>query len=120
MRIGCLRTLQYQGGQVHIRTAGVIALAVAASWLACRKHPAPPRPFASGSPRATEAAMAEAKTARVDPLCHGRPRCSVADRRPAGSPDAGDVVIVRLAAPVDTATDEDRCDRREYWLTRPA
>ena len=29
-------------------------------------------------------------------------------------------VIVRLAAPVDAATDEDRCERREYWLARPA
>ena len=64
--------------------------------------------------------MAEAKTARVEPLCHDRPRCSVADRRPAGSPDAGDVVVVRIVAPVDAATDEDRCDRREYWLARPA
>jgi hypothetical protein len=56
----------------------------------------------------------------ADPLCHGRPRCSIADRRPAGNPDAGHVVVVRLAAPVEATANEDRCDRREYWLSRPA
>lgn len=105
---------------MHIRTAGVIALSVAASWLACRKASAPPRPTLSSSAPAPKASTADAKTARVDPLCRGRPRCSVSERRPAGNSDAGEVVIVRLAAAVDAATDEERCERREYWLERPA
>jgi hypothetical protein len=32
----------------------------------------------------------------------------------------GQVVVVRLVAPADAAADEDRCDRREYWMSRPA
>jgi hypothetical protein len=66
------------------------------------------------------APRAEAKPAPAEPFCQGRARCSIVDRRPAGSPNAGQVVVVRLAAPADAASDEDRCNRREYWLSGPA
>jgi hypothetical protein len=104
---------------VHIRTAHLIALSLAVSWLGCRKTSTSPAltpvvPVAAG-----EAARAQAVAAPAAPLCRQRPRCSVTDRRPVGTSGAGGIVTVRLAASVDAATDEDRCDRREYWLTRP-
>jgi hypothetical protein len=106
----------------------VITLAVVVSLPACRKpaalappvSPAPTSPRQEAREKVDLAPKAEAKIAPTDPLCHGRPRCSVADRRSVGDPDAGTVVTVRLAHPADAANDEDRCDRREYWLSRPA
>jgi hypothetical protein len=97
----------------------LIALLVA-SGLACRKASPPPSSPTLTSPRSVEAATVQAKLPPAEPLCRGRTRCSVAERRPATVPDAGTIVIVRIDAPVDAATDEDRCRRREYWLSRPA
>lgn len=110
---------------MRCHAAGVITLAVVVSLPACRKLSAPAPSVSSASTsgrweKVGEAPKRELRIAPTDPLCHGRPRCFVADRRPAGSPDAGHVVVVRLAAPADAAEDEDRCDRREYWLSRPA
>jgi len=117
---------EHQGGKVHIHAPGLIALAVVLSLHACRKTPTP---APSVSPTSTsrreeakepvhEAQKDAARIAREYSLCHGRPRCSVGDRLPAGNPDGGQVVVVRLAAPADAADDESRCNRREYWLAQ--
>jgi len=110
---------------VHFHTIGVITLAFAVSLPACRRASAPTQAVSStsislGLGTVDVAPKRELTVAPTDPLCHGRPLCSVTDRLLAGSPDAGYVAIVWLAALVDAAVDEDRCDRREYWLTRPA
>jgi hypothetical protein len=112
---------------VRLHAPGLITLAALLSLHACRKTPisAPSASPTSSSRRPeAEATVHEApkdasRSAPEDSLCHGRPRCSIADRLPAGDPDAGHVVVVRLAAPADAADDETRCDRREYWLVRP-
>jgi hypothetical protein len=104
-------TLPHRLGELVV-TLGVWTGLVALCWAGCREATPPARPAAK-PPRS------QAKAAAPDPLCHGRPRCSVVDRRAAG-PAAGSVVIVRLAAAANAPTDEERCDRREYWLTRPA
>ena len=117
---------EHQGGKVRFHAAGVITLAVTLSLHACRKPSAsaPFVPVTSSSLRPEaqstvhEAPKDASRTAPEYSLCHGRPRCSVSDRLPAGNPDAGHVVVVRLAAPADAKDDEARCDRREYWLTR--
>lgn len=112
---------------MRLHAAGVITLAVVLSLHACRK-PSAPAPAVSppSSARRPEAEsmvhQAPKEASRIAPedsLCHGRPRCSVTHRWPAGKMDASSVVVVRLAAPADAADDETRCDRREYWLSRP-
>jgi hypothetical protein len=114
---------KFRSCQVHIHSVCLTALVGVVSSLGCRKPYASPSSMSSTS--TSRQAMVdgalggEPTISRIDPLCHERPRCSIADRRPAGSPGASDVVVVRLAAPTDAATDEDRCDRREYWLSRP-
>jgi hypothetical protein len=100
-------------------SAGVATLAALLCLPACRK-PGPAGSSAVQRPAPLDAAIASPGATATSPLCHGRPRCQVADRRPAGNPEAGQVVVVRLAAPPDAGSDEDHCDRREYWLTRPA
>jgi hypothetical protein len=109
---------------VHIHAVCLIALAELVSSSACRKPHSSPSSMSSTSTSRRQATVDaapedEPMILRMDPLCHDRPRCSIAGRRPASSPNAGDVVVVRLAAPADAATDEDHCDRREYWLSRP-
>jgi hypothetical protein len=115
---------KHQGGKVRLHAAGVITLAVVLSWPACKKADAPVPSISSIStgPRRETVDAATKDALKIGPTvtyCHGRPRCSVADRLPAGNPEAGHVVVVRLAAPADAADDEARCDRREYWLSRP-
>ena len=110
---------------MQLLAAGVMILAVAAALPACTKPSAPAPSVSSTSTSLRQATVSEApkgqsRIAPTDPLCYGRPRCSIADRRPAGSLDAAHVVVVRLAAPADASADEDRCDRREYWLSRAA
>jgi hypothetical protein len=111
---------------VQFHTAGVITLAVLGSLPACRKPSATAPSVSSPSTslrlevqdKVDTAPKAEVKIAPADPLCHSRPRCSVTDRLPAGNTDAGQVLVVRLAAAAGAADDEARCDRREYWLSR--
>jgi hypothetical protein len=110
---------------VHVYAACVITLVVVVSSPACRKPYASRSSMSSASTSRQQATVdgapkSESTISRMDPPCHDRPRCSIADRRPAGNEDKGQVLVVRLAAPADAATDEDRCDRREYWLSRPA
>jgi hypothetical protein len=103
---------------VHVRTTALIGAAIAFSWLACRK-PSAPSPVPITSPLIVEAPKAQTAPTLADPLCYDRPLCFVADRRPVADFESVSVVTVRLAAPKDAATDEDRCERREYWLARP-
>jgi hypothetical protein len=98
----------------------MIALALATSWTACRKIPEPPASLPPASTRSTQAPKPETKVAPADLLCRGRPRCSVVNRLPIGSEGACTLLTLRLAAPADAAADQDRCNRREYWLSRPA
>jgi hypothetical protein len=88
---------------VQLGVTSGITLSIAAAWLACQKPAAPPGILTP-----------------AEGLCRGRPRCSVADRLSASSSDAGSIVILRLGAPPDATEDEDHCDRREYWLSRPS
>lgn len=109
---------------MHIHAVCLIGLAGLVSSFSCRKPYASSLSMPSTSPSqeqvTVDAALpGDATVLRMDRLCHGRLRCSVSDRSPGGRTEAGDVVVVRLAAPADAATDEDRCDRREYWLSRP-
>ena len=110
---------------MRIHAACVIALAAAVALTDCRRPYAPQPPMSSTSTARRQetvdtAPKGQSTTLPMDPLCHGRPHCSVADRRPVGSPDVSEIVVVRLAAPQDAASDEGHCDRREYWLSRPA
>ena len=81
----------------------------------CRRHSAP----AATMPPSTSAEPSAATPAAAAPdLCHDRPGCSVARQPVAGAPGVA-LVVVRLAYAPDASTDADRCDRREYWLSRP-
>ena len=109
---------------MRLHAAGVITLAVVVSSPACKKADAlvPSNSSMATSPRRETVDAATKGELKIAPSvlhCHGRPRCSVAERLPAGNPDAGQVVVIRLSAPTDAADDENRCDRREYWLSRP-
>ena len=91
---------------MHIYAVCLIALAELVSSTACRKPYASPSSMSSTSTSRRQATVdaapgGEPTLSRMDPLCRDRPRCSISDRRPAGSPGASDVVVVRLAAPVD-------------------
>lgn len=109
---------------MHVHSVCLIAVAGVASSSACRKpFPSPAHMPSTSTSRqqatTDEGSKGDSRIAPIDPLCHGRPRCTIAERRPAGAADTGDVVVVRLAASADATTDEGRCDRREYWLSRP-
>jgi hypothetical protein len=53
-------------------------------------------------------------------LCRGRAGCAIVRHRPVPkSPKHLEIIDVRIAHRPDAAADEDRCDRREYWLLRP-
>lgn len=110
--------------QGRVQSPRLIALAFVLSLPACRHHSSQSSMSSTSTTGRQEtvdaAPKGEPTIAPTDPLCHGRPRCSVADRRPVGSPDVSEIVVVRLAAPLDAASDEEHCDRREYWLSRPA
>jgi hypothetical protein len=102
-----------------------MALALAVSLPACKRASAPTLPalppsMARGQGAMDALAKRDPSVAPSDPLCHGRPRCSITERLPAHGPEANRIAVVRLAAPPNAASDEDRCNRREYWLTRPA
>jgi hypothetical protein len=51
-------------------------------------------------------------------LCRARARCSISRQFIADAPGVA-LVAVRLAHAPDAGTDEEHCDRREYWLSRP-
>jgi hypothetical protein len=120
---GRLPAEQHQGSEVHIPTIGVMALAFSLSLAACKRAPAPtlpaPPPIARSQNAVDVSAKREPADEPADPLCHGRLRCSIMHRLSAGSPETGRIVVARIAASPNAASDEDRCDRREYWLARP-
>jgi hypothetical protein len=56
----------------------------------------------------------------VSVLCKERPRCTLARHRPVRPSKGGlEIVDIRIAHSPAATTDEDRCDRREYWLVGP-
>lgn len=57
---------------------------------------------------------------RAEALCHARPRCAVLQRRPIAGSSNVELVDIRLAHAPDVTTDEEHCDRREYWLLQPS
>ena len=69
------------------------------------------------SQSATAPTPAPAAQAPTD-LCRARTRCSVSRQSIPEAPGV-DLVTVRLAHAPDASTDEEHCDRREYWLSRP-
>lgn len=117
------RAEQHQGREVHILAIGMMALAFAVSLPTCKRASVPTlpaAPFMVRHPVAVDAlAKREPAVVPPEPLCHGRPRCSMVERLPARDPEAGSIVVVRLAAPPNAASDEEHCNRREYWLSRP-
>jgi hypothetical protein len=94
---------------MHVHPARLIT--AFALLLACKTRPAssPPAP-------AAPAPSLQGPLARAD-LCAGRPRCSAA-RQSVAAAAGVDLVTVRLAHTPDASTDEEHCDRREYWLSR--
>jgi hypothetical protein len=99
---------------MHVCAAGLNTRLIwaAVACLACSKGTPPPP-----SPEPLESEPASVGHAPMDP-CRARPRCALKDRRPVeGLPDAELVEVLLTRAP-DATTDEDHCDRREYWLIR--
>jgi hypothetical protein len=87
---------------MHVHPARLIlALALL---VGCKSHPAPALP--PTPPRASK-----------PDLCGGRARCALSRQSVAGAPGV-DLVTVRVAHVLDASTDEEHCDRREYWLSR--
>jgi hypothetical protein len=91
---------------------------------ACRQVPGAPShvPPSGVSPSAahTAAAPSAPLNDRDSALCKERPRCALTRHRPVmESPDRLVIVDLRIAHEPSATTDEDRCDRREYWLLGP-
>jgi hypothetical protein len=53
-------------------------------------------------------------------LCRGRGRCAVVRRRSVTGLADTSLVETRIAHDPGATADEDRCDRREYWVLRPS
>lgn len=107
---------------MQLHQAGVaLWAAVTLVGLGCNRarEPSAGQP-APTTPSALDAARPEISRPDIrDALCHGRSGCVVIRSRPVGVSNSYTVVDLRLAHTADAAADEDRCDRREYWLVRP-
>jgi hypothetical protein len=73
---------------------------------------APPVEAAAAAPHG----RADDLAPRGAELCGARPRCSVLRREQA--PAAAELIVLRLAHAPDASSDEERCDGREYWISR--
>ena len=97
---------------MHFRSDLLASLALAVLGIGCRKGLPPP----VGRP--ADAAAADKSVASRSPdLCRGRSRCVITGRAPLAGVSGATLVTVRIAHA--SPDDEDRCDRREYWLSRP-
>ncbi len=114
---GCLRPAERKAREVHLRTSRLTILALVAIWAGCRSEAATP-------PQADHRTVAAAgnKTAPTDPadLCRARSRCAIAGSVPVTAVPGTTLVTVRIGHAPSAASDEEKCDRREYWVSRPA
>jgi len=61
----------------------------------------------------------QAKRNRPD-LCAGRVRCATIKRQPVTGVAETSLVELRISHAEDASADEERCDQREYWISRPS
>ena len=94
-----------------------LTILVAAATLSsggCRREQAP-----DGASSTRVAAPRPALEGRRD-LCDHRPRCSTTRRQAVAAVAGAELVELEIAHVSDASTDEERCNRREYWLSRPS
>jgi len=97
---------------MHVHPHRVV---VALALLVGCKSPPPPAPAAPLPP--TPAAITAAPRPAPPDHCAGRARCSISRHAVEGAPGVS-LVTVRIAHAPEAKTDEEHCDRREYWLSR--
>lgn len=103
--------------EVSVRSAPlivVLALLELALPVGCKGRPSP----LETAPSRAESTAVAPRPAPPD-HCGGRARCSTS-RQPIDSAPGVALVTVRAPHALDAGTDEERCDRREYWLSRPS
>jgi hypothetical protein len=85
----------------------------------CRSRPKPQiAPVIRSAALGEDGHVAPNPSIGTDDFCRGRRRCRTAKRQPIAGADDATLVEVRIAHSPDATSDEDRCDRREYWLAR--
>lgn len=98
---------------MHFRPPFLVVLALVVTLCGgCRSEAAPTATLAAAP------APKGAAPGRPD-LCHVRARCAVTTRQVVTGLTETSLVEVRIAHAPDASADEDRCDRREYWVSRP-
>ena len=115
---------------MHIHSAGLTAGAILGAILAAALLPAcrerarvatvagPVVAVAAARPDATPPRPAAA-AARLA-ACNGRPGCSESSRQIVASGNGLALVQLKIVHSPKATSDDERCDRREYWLERPA
>jgi len=95
------------GLKLHLRWAAAVSLTC------CRGTPPSPPP-------STEMAQTEPApiSGRSSEPCGRRPRCVLSNRQPLEGLPGAELVQLSLTHAPDARTDEEHCDRREYWLVR--
>jgi len=78
-----------------------------------------PGPLPTAPSRADTPAATSPAPALEGVLCAGRARCALAARQVIDSLPRAELLTLRLADPAGTPSDEERCNRREYWHARP-
>jgi hypothetical protein len=95
------------GLRLHLRWA------IAVSLVCCRGTRSSPPP-------STELAQMEPApiSGKSSEPCQGRPRCVPKNRQSLEALPGAELVQLSLTHAPDAKTDEEQCDRREYWLMR--
>ena len=97
---------------MHLSPPG-LTLLLALAIGGCRGQPSPKR----SSPDPVEASAPRSTPVSVRDLCWHRPRCSTAKRQPAVGVVGTEFVVIQVAPAPDASADQERCKRREYWLS---
>lgn len=107
-----------EGQQVHVHPSRLI-VALLGLLGACRTEARQPERAVPPVKAGVHSAPPKVAVSDERTLCAGRPRCAVSKRQAVSGPADAELVVVRLGHSADAGADEDRCDRREYWLSLP-